>query len=92
MDEQIEFRSNLLPAGTDRRRPGLPEFNVSAMPRRPKSPAPTQVAEPGEPEETSVVPGRSTRLSAARGICMGVAMGTLIWVCIGVGLWQFVLR
>jgi hypothetical protein len=39
--------------------------------------------------EISVEPDRRATLSAARGICLGVALGSLIWGSIGVGFWYY---
>jgi hypothetical protein len=36
-----------------------------------------------------IEPDRRTTLSAARGICLGVALGSLSWCAIGAAFWYY---
>jgi hypothetical protein len=104
MAELIDFEPEPEASTTlrDQRRPGRPEFvdpNLIPLLRSQPQPIPSpliEVVEPGEvapeqvsPGEVSVEPDRRATLSAARGICLGVALGSLIWASIGVGFWYY---
>jgi hypothetical protein len=104
MAELIDFEPEPETSTTlrDQRRPGRPEFvDPTLIPllrgqAQPTSNGLSEVVEPGEissgevsPGEISVEPDRRATLSAARGICLGVALGSLIWGSIGVGFWYY---
>ncbi len=94
MAELIDFESEAGTATTlrDKRRPGRPEYadpNLIPLLRgqAPEIPdSPEEIAEIGDlaPE-----PDRKTTLAAARGICLGVALGSLMWGGIGAGFWLY---
>ena len=94
MAELIDFESEPGTSTTlrDQRRPGRPEFanpNLVPLLRGQAAPIPDALAQIAEPGELSVEPDRRTTLSAARGICLGVALGSLIWGSIGAGFWYY---
>jgi hypothetical protein len=100
MDELIKFE--LKPGAPtvtrDSRRPGRREFVDPALipllreqgPPIADSPAePADLAEPVDLSEFHIEPSRRATLAPARGILLGVALGTLTWACVGVGLWFY---
>lgn len=99
MAELIDFEPEPETSTTfrDQRRPGRPEFvDPALIPLLRRQPQPTpnpmsEVVDPGEvsTEEVFVEPDRRATLSAARGICLGVALGSVIWAGIGVGFWYY---
>jgi hypothetical protein len=94
MAELIEFESAPESSTTlrDKRRPGRREHaDPSLIPllRGQAAPVPDTLPEITETEEISVEPDRRATLSAARGVFLGVALGTLIWGCIGAGFWYY---
>jgi hypothetical protein len=76
----------------DKRRPGRREFaNPSLIPllRGQAVPVPDVLPELAEAGDVAVEPDRRATLSAARGIFLGVALGSLIWGSIGAGFWYY---
>jgi hypothetical protein len=76
----------------DLRRPGRRELadpNLIPLLRGQTPPIVEPLVEVVEPAEVCVEPDRRATLSAARGICLGVALGTLIWGGIGAGFWYY---
>jgi hypothetical protein len=101
MAELIDFEPEPETSTTlrDQRRPGRPEFvdpTLVPLLRGQASPIPDTLVEPAELslgevplDEASTEPDRRTTLSAARGICLGVALGSLIWGSIGAAFWYY---
>jgi hypothetical protein len=92
MAELIDFGSEPETSTTlrDKRRPGRPEFADPTLIPLMRGEAPLvgdTLPEPAEAGDLAVEPGRRTTLSAARGICLGVALGSLIWGGIGAAFW-----
>jgi hypothetical protein len=101
MAELIDFEPEPETSTTlrDQRRPGRPEFidpTLIPLLRGQAQPMPDTLVEtaeisPGEVplDEVSIEPDRRATLSAARGICLGVALGSLIWGSIGAAFWYY---
>jgi hypothetical protein len=94
MAELIDFESEPGTSTTlrDQRRPGRREFaDPSLIPiLRGQAPlVPESLPETVEAGDLAVEPDRKITLSAARGICLGVALGSLIWGSIGAGFWYY---
>jgi hypothetical protein len=94
MAELIDFESEPETSTTlrDKRRPGRRQFahpNLVSLLRGQSAPAPDAQPEIAEPGEVAAEPDRRTTLAAARGIILGVALGSLIWGCIGAGFWYY---
>jgi hypothetical protein len=94
MAELIDFGSEPGTSTTlrDQRRPGrLKHVDPNLIPllRGQAQPVPDELVEIVEPDDVAVDPDRATTLSAARGICLGVALGSLIWASIGAAFWYY---
>jgi hypothetical protein len=74
-------------ASRDRQRPGHTESNALKTPRTVDPPPSPRTEDRVGSEEPVADPGQDGKLSAARGIVLGVAFGILIWAGIGFGLW-----
>jgi hypothetical protein len=75
---------------SDQRRPGRREVsNPHLIPllREPAVAVPEPEAEIIGADVNQVEPGRRVTMSAARGIFLGVALGTLTWTCVGIAVW-----
>ena len=93
MAELIDFEPEPRTSTTlrDQRRPGRREANPTLIPllRGQAPPIAEPAVETLAPGDVCVEPDRRATLSAARGICLGVALGTLIWGSIGAGFWYY---
>jgi hypothetical protein len=94
MAELIEFEPEPGTSTTlrDQRRPGRPAFaDPSLIPllRGQAAPVADAPAEGAETEELCPEPSQRVTLSTARGIFLGVALGSLIWAGIGAGFWYY---
>jgi hypothetical protein len=77
----------------DKRRPGrLQHADPSLIPllRGQAPPIPDTLVDVVETGEDSVDPDRKATISAVRGICLGVGLGSLIWGGIGVAFWYYI--
>ncbi|MGA3004869.1 MAG: hypothetical protein ABSE20_24440 [Acetobacteraceae bacterium] len=76
----------------DKRRSGRREYaNPHLIPllRGQAAPVSDALPEIAGAGEAAMEPDRRTTLSAARGIFLGVALGSLIWGSIGAGFWYY---
>jgi hypothetical protein len=94
MPELIDFESEPNTSTTlrDQRRPGRPEFvdpNLIPLMRGEAPLVADTLPETVEAGDLVAVPDRKAALNAARGIGLGVGLGTLIWCGIGVAFWYY---
>jgi hypothetical protein len=98
MAELIEYESEPEVSTTlrDKRRPGRREDvspHLIPLLRGNGAPVPDALPEIAEtdaqPADVFVEPDRRTTLAAARGVFLGVGLGSLIWGCIGAGFWYY---
>jgi hypothetical protein len=92
MGELIEFDSKPTVASRDRRRFGwLTLGGATRATSLPEDP-PTQ-SETAEILKISQTPEDSDRgaLSAARGICLAIALAVVIWALVAYGIWRYAL-
>lgn len=98
MAELIDFESEPGASTTlrDQRRPGRPAFaNPNLIPLMrgqaetiPGSAA-DSAAEVADTGEACVETDRRAALSTMRGVCLGVALGSLMWASIGAAFWYY---
>jgi hypothetical protein len=76
----------------DQRRPGRPKLvspHLIPLLRGEAAPVPDTLPDDAELTDVTLDPDRGATLSAARGICLGVVLGSMIWGCIGAGFWYY---
>ncbi|HEX3991260.1 MAG TPA: hypothetical protein VHX39_08820 [Acetobacteraceae bacterium] len=96
MAELIDFESEPETSTTlrDQRRPGRPEVADPNLIPLMRGEAPlvddaNALSGPVEAGDLAAEPDRKTTLNAARGICLGVGLGSLIWCGIGAAFWYY---
>jgi hypothetical protein len=96
MPELIDFESEPKTSTTlrEQRRPGRPEFVDPNLIPLMRGDAPlvgdtNTLSETVEAGDFAAEPDRKTTLNAARGICLGVGLGSLIWCGIGFAFWYY---